>query len=53
MSTRQTRHSDTRFSHGICPPCYATRVAHPLDEIKRKREATGSEARDAGVTESS
>ena len=27
-----SRHTDTRFSHGICPSCYATEVAPQFDE---------------------
>jgi len=29
-------HVDVRFSHGICPDCYESRVKPELDQLKRK-----------------
>ncbi len=31
-----SEHTDTRFSHGICPSCYATKVAPQFDEEKAR-----------------
>ncbi len=33
--------TDVRFSHGVCPDCFA-RVEEELDREKKKRRSTGS-----------
>jgi hypothetical protein len=31
-----SRHTGTKFSHGICPECYETKLAPEVEEFKRK-----------------
>jgi PAS domain S-box-containing protein len=33
------QHTNSRFSHGICPACYATEVVPQLEEMERERSA--------------
>jgi DNA-binding response OmpR family regulator len=33
-----SEHSETRFSHGICPPCYESLVEPQLEQMRRERE---------------
>ncbi|HVQ39211.1 MAG TPA: hypothetical protein VMS31_16850 [Pyrinomonadaceae bacterium] len=39
-------HTSTKFSHGICPDCYLTKVEPGLEEMKRRNAEV--RARDAG-----
>lgn len=36
-------HSEVRFSHGICPQCYAKVVEPQLNELQRKKKGPASE----------
>jgi CheY-like chemotaxis protein len=35
-----SEHSETKFSHGICPPCYERVIKPQLEEIRRKPKLT-------------
>jgi PAS domain S-box-containing protein len=36
VETYVSEHTNTRFSHGICPSCYRREIAPALDQMKRK-----------------
>jgi hypothetical protein len=36
VETYVSEHTNTRFSHGICPSCYRKKIAPALDQMKRK-----------------
>jgi PAS domain S-box-containing protein len=36
VETYVSEHTNTRFSHGICPSCYRKEIAPALDQMKRK-----------------
>jgi CheY-like chemotaxis protein len=39
-----TEHSGARFTHGICPDCYAQVVRPSLDDLRRRRDAAPGQA---------
>jgi hypothetical protein len=38
-----SKKTDSQFSHGICPECYATRMKPELERIKKAKTADAAD----------